>query len=146
MCIKNYVKICVGKNHIPFIPDDAAHSLFNQFVENPKHSTTFVAEKNGKCVGVAISQYHHTLHYLGPICNLQNHFVEDGFRNLGAGSELLKSIEKAAWDEGCVAVELLMPNPGTKLDKERNRFYEKRGYNLEGYSRYKTLKPPFYIK
>ena len=39
-----------------------------------------------------------------------------------------------------------MPNPGTKLDKERNRFYEKRGYNLEGYSRYKTLKPPFYIK
>lgn len=96
MCIKNYVKICVGKNHIPFIPDDAAHSLFNQFVENPKHSTTFVAEKNGKCVGVAISQYHHTLHYLGPICNLQNHFVEDGFRNLGAGSELLKSIEKAA--------------------------------------------------
>ena len=113
--VHEMVKICVGKNHIPFIPDDVAHSLFNQFVENPKHSTTFVAEKNGKCVGVAISQYHHTLHYLGPICNLQNH-------------------------------ELLMPNPGTKLDKERNRFYEKRGYNLEGYSRYKTLKPPFYIK
>ncbi|OHT01620.1 acetyltransferase, GNAT family protein [Tritrichomonas foetus] len=143
--VHEMIKICVGKKHIPFIPDDVAKSLWNGFIEDTQNSSIFIAEKDNKKVGVAVAQYHHTLHYLGPICNLQNHFVTSGNRYEGIGSALLEAIEKEAYDAGCVAVELLMPNPGTHLDKERNLFYEKKGYILEGYSRYKTLKPIYPI-
>ena len=142
--IHGIVRMCLGKEDIPLIPNDLAHSLWNRMIENPNDYRCYVAEKNGKPVGLAVTGYHHSLNHLGPICELQDLYVSSEARGTGAGARLLDHIEKEAKKRDCVAIELLMPDPGTPFDKERNFFYEVKGYKLEGLSRYKPLRTTLY--
>ncbi|OHS96341.1 acetyltransferase, GNAT family protein [Tritrichomonas foetus] len=142
--IHDIVRICLDKTNIPLIPDDLANSLWRNMIENPKDYHCLIAESEGKKVGTAVLGFHQSLNHLGPICELQDLYVNSDARGTGAGARLLERVEKEAEERGCVAIELLMPDPGTPLDKERNEFYERKGYKLEGLSRYKPLRTTLY--
>ena len=103
----------------------------------------FVAEKNGKKVGAAVTTIQNMLHMGGKFLYIQELIVDDKERGSGIGSKMLKYIEDFSKENGCFALQLTQPRSSSQFHKERTEFYTKNGYEDEGQARIKIFKDWF---
>jgi uncharacterized protein (DUF952 family)/N-acetylglutamate synthase-like GNAT family acetyltransferase len=71
------------------------------------------------------------------VCRLSSLVVEDGYRDLGLGDQMLRAVERWAAERGCQAVELT----SAERRAAAHRFYEARGYRRAGVKFFKPLQP-----
>lgn len=137
MCVRKLTKLAEGYDKLPTIKN--IEKCWDNIMKDEKRSKTFIAEYNGKPIGIAACSFDYELHRGGEVCILEDLFVEDSARKTGAGKKLLEHVEKYAKSKGIVSVDLSQPPPGSAYDEIRSKFYEKNGYLPVGIGRTKQF-------
>lgn len=136
-CVKKLTKLAEGYDRLPAIKN--IEKCWDSMMKDETRSKTFIAEVDGKPIGIAACSFDYELHRGGEVCILEDLFVEDSARKTGAGKKLLEHVEAYAKSRGMVSVDLNQPPPGSAYDEIRSKFYEKNGYEAVGIGRTKQF-------
>ena len=100
----------------------------------PDHAL-FVADHDGKVIGVASVSIRSVVRYVQPIAELDELFVDPQDRSHGAGRGLMEAVEAFGRAQGCYRIYIESAWPY----KEGHEFYEHLGYTKNGYHFKKDL-------
>ncbi len=88
-----------------------------------------VAEAEGSVCAFGSLQFSSPLHHEGPVAEIVELVVEEGFRGAGVGAAMVDKMAALARARGCYFLEL-----STNRMRERaHRFYEQQGFRLTHY-------------
>lgn len=137
-CVYNLIKMARDDPNPPEIP--FFDKMWDKIVKNPQHTPLFIAEDNGKAVGMAICHQFDSLD-LGNAMSIGDLVVHPEARAGGIGSALIKHIIDYAIENDFQAIELMTPPNKSENHEKRNRFYEKHGFSEIGPGRLMFLDP-----
>jgi len=86
--------------------------------------TYFIAELNGKPVGMVSCHIQPLLHHAALVSEIQEMYVAPQYRSKNIGNELMKHVVEHAKNEGAVQIEVT--SRGTR--ENAHRFYQKEGF------------------
>ncbi|KAH0790330.1 GNAT family N-acetyltransferase [Histomonas meleagridis] len=111
---------------------------FNNCVDHPDQGPVFVAELNGKLVGVAACNIHRGLQAGGKVLQLDSLRTDDNVRSQGLGRALVKKVFEYSKENDVMTVELNEPPQRLPYYEERKRFYDRCGFDSAGTFRFAT--------
>jgi GNAT superfamily N-acetyltransferase len=86
------------------IPEDATRATWNRFFDPREPVHGLVAERNGKLIGFAHYLFHRSTWLVGPVCYLNDLFVDPTGRRSGVARKLIEAVYAAADKEGAAKV------------------------------------------
>ena len=106
------------------------------YIYNIGRGNVLVYEKDNSVCGCAVYAIHYHLHFSRKTAEIVNLIVDENSRGNGIGKELLNAIEKIAFDNRCVCIEVA----SGKHREAAHRFYEREGFVCGHYKLKKELK------
>ncbi len=116
-----YDLICLLKDKT--MPLGAFERIYIKNLADPMISY-FVAEVDGRIIGFISLHIQHLLHHSAPIAEVQELVIDESFRNLKIGVQLLNAVEKVSRNFQCELIEVSSNNKRIHA----HRFYEKNGF------------------
>jgi len=95
-----------------------------EFLCTPRFGRAWVAEDGQRAIGYVIAAYVYSFEYGGSMAELDELFVEEGFRGRGLGKALIATAWEALERHGCVAVQLQVAD----WNEAGQRFYDREGF------------------
>ncbi|MEM9139987.1 MAG: GNAT family N-acetyltransferase [Pseudomonadota bacterium] len=87
------------------VPEDIYEATFTRLMSDDPHEFQgFVAEQNGRLIGLTHYLFHRHAWKVENVCYLQDLFVSPEARGTGAGRALIEAVYRAADAEGAPAV------------------------------------------
>lgn len=121
-----------------FIEEDKFSNLDNDsFLEVIASANNYVlvAEEDSRLVGMITASRRLVVRRLRPILQVDEFYVDPGFRKHGVGKKLIEAVEKIAGDND---IQRIYIESGYKHTLG-HKFYEKNGYENSGYYFLKVL-------
>jgi GNAT superfamily N-acetyltransferase len=85
-----------GRSGATALPDEITQTTWARFFDPAEPLHCFVAEQDGKLVGLAHYMFHRSMIAIEPICYLQDLFTMPATRGQGVGRALLDAVAKEA--------------------------------------------------
>jgi len=85
-----------GRSGATALPDEITQTTWARFFDPAEPLYCFVAEQDGKLVGLAHYMFHRSMIAIEPICYLQDLFTMPATRGQGVGRALLDAVAKEA--------------------------------------------------
>lgn len=104
------------------LPWDAFAAIFRRQLENPGHAM-IVCEEGGAVMAVLHLRIEEQLHHAGPVAEIMEFVVKDGWRSRGRGAEILDYACRYAEKRGCGQIEVAC----NQLRRDTHRFYQRQG-------------------
>ncbi len=115
---------------------DKFKKRFNAIAENSNYRT-FVAEMNGKVVGMAGSCLGMFYEHDGSYVQIIAFVVDTNYRRKGIGEKLIQAVENWAKTQGAMTIAL---NSGSRLEREgAHQFYSNMGFISKSIGLQKSL-------
>jgi len=95
-------------------------AIFMENTSNPRN-IYLVAEQNGLPVGFISCHIQNLLHHGGPIGEIQEMYVDPGYRSSGVGARLLDALKELAVRQKVIQLEVTSNHSRTSA----HRFYER---------------------
>jgi PhnO protein len=106
------------------------------YLYNLEKGRVLVYEKdNSNICGCIVFAFHYSLHFSRKTAEIVNLIVDENVRSNGIGKELVTYLEKIAFDNGCVRIEVA----SGKQREDAHRFYKREGYVCDHYKLTKGL-------
>ena len=82
------------------LPDTITQITWNRFFDEDEPVFAFVAELDGKLVGLTHCIFHRSTTQINPVCYLQDLFTNESVRGKGIGRKLIQAVYDKAMVEG----------------------------------------------
>jgi GNAT superfamily N-acetyltransferase len=86
------------------IPDEATRATWNRFFDAQEPVHCAVAERDGRLIGLAHYLFHRSTWLVGPVCYLNDLFVDPSGRRSGVARKLIEAVYAAADEHGASKV------------------------------------------
>ena len=129
-CMKELFMDCCNSNNPPKLP--RFDRTYDYVVRNPDFCPFFIAEDNGKQIGMISCNSLNSLSQGFSKLNIADIVVASGNRGKSIGTKLLNHVVQYARDNGYHAIELIQPKEGSRYHEERTKFYTKNGFDFLG--------------
>lgn len=86
------------------IPDEATRATWNRFFDAQEQVHCVVAERDGRLIGLAHYLFHRSTWLVGPVCYLNDLFVDPSGRRSGVARKLIEAVYAAADEHGAPKV------------------------------------------
>lgn len=136
-CILDVMHHTIGNTHKKEIP--GFDECFDRILANPQKSPLFVAEENGKLIGLAACNKIETLETGCSSLSISDFYVVPDERGKKVGTRILNFLDDYARKNGIDSVELIQPKYEPKNTKGRTKFLSKNGFETLGPGRIKFL-------
>jgi GNAT superfamily N-acetyltransferase len=103
---------------------DRIRRQLEDFLSTPKFGRAWVAEEGERVVAYVVAAYVYSFEYGGPMAELDELFVVEGYRGRGLGRALIATACKALERHGCVVVQLQVAD----WNEAGQRFYGREGF------------------
>lgn len=111
------------------VTENDMKSILELYLSNENYKV-FVAEIDGKIVGLVAVSFIQLFVKSGKKCTVQALVVDENFRGRKIGHKLMEEIEDFAKNVGCIAIDL---TSGKRREKDGTlRFYQSIGYGNDG--------------
>ncbi len=94
-----------------------------------KNNFVFVAEDNSKLIGLITASKRRVVRYLQPIMQVDELYVDLGFRKHGVGRALIQRVEELARQQDCHRIYI----ESRYKHESGHKFYNDNGYENHGY-------------
>ncbi len=96
------------------VPEEVYQTLFERLLGDAQQDFhCFVAEQNGRLVGLTHYVFHPHAWKIEPVCYLQDLFADPDVRGLGIGRKLIEAVYQAADNAGAPSVYWLTQDNNT---------------------------------
>lgn len=85
-----------GRSGATALPDEITQTTWGRFFDPAEPLYCFVAEQDGKLVGLAHYMFHRSMIAIEPVCYLQDLFTVPETRGKGVGRALIDAVAKEA--------------------------------------------------
>jgi len=110
------------------LPEDITAATWSRFFDAYEPVNAFVAERDGRLVGLVHYIFHRSTTFLGPTCYLQDLFTAAEARGHGVGKALIDAVYGAAKAAGCPRVYWLTHETNTTAMRLYDYVAEKSGF------------------
>ena len=90
-----------GRSGATALPDEITRTTWSRFFDAYEPVHAFVAEREGRLVGLVHYIFHRSTVFLGPTCYLQDLFTAEAARGSGVGAALIEAVYERAGAAGC---------------------------------------------
>lgn len=117
--------------HIAGFEHAAVAEQVRRLIDHEAPGAVLLADSAAGVIGYLLLVYVFSLEHLGLTAEIDELYVEPGFRSRGVGAALLKDAECAAANAGCTNISLQLG----RHNERGNAFYRREGYALrDGYT------------
>jgi len=113
---------------------DKGNDSFTHMVAEPT-AAVFVAEDDGKIIGIGSVSFRYVVRYPRPIAQLEELFVDSEARAHGVGKSLVEAAEAFARENNCIKFYI----ESGYQHEPAHEFYQHRGYSKDGFYFSKVL-------
>jgi len=110
------------------IPAAVTETTFARFFDPSEPVHAFVAERDGRIVGIVHYIFHRSTWTEGPYCYLQDLFTVEEARGLGVGRALIEAVYARAREEGAARVYWLTQETNTVAMRLYDKIADKSGF------------------
>jgi GNAT superfamily N-acetyltransferase len=117
-----------GRQGATALPDAVTQTTWSRFFDAYEPMHAFVAESEGKLLGLVHFIYHRTTIHIGPTCYLQDLFTAEAARGKGVGRALINAVYEHAKAGGANRVYWLTHETNTVARQLYDKVAENPGF------------------
>jgi GNAT superfamily N-acetyltransferase len=89
-----------GRSGPSALPEEITHATWERFFDSSEPVHAFVAEQDGRLIGLTHYIFHRSTTRLNHVCYLQDLFTAEHARGRGVGRRLIEAVYRAAREAG----------------------------------------------